>query len=175
VKGKQTMTNETTHPQQPNIAGVPPTPSETHQPAANETYETEKQTAHSCFGALIYAYSRAQALEDGVLVDVSESACEAGFRYPVAMTQAAWQDCVEWSEADSQRQTYQDEAGRLWDVLWMASLAARRGNGERLPFQLYRVPRGGRGVRARLTTLHMQIGPGDQGEPVITILLPGED
>jgi hypothetical protein len=173
MKGKQIMTTETTHPQQFNNVGVPPTTSEAHQPAA--VNETAKQTEHTDFGELIFSYSRAQSIEDGVLVDVSESARDAGFRYPVAMTQNAWLDCVEWSETDSQRQTYQDEAGRLWDVLWMASLAARRGNGERLPFQLYRVPRGGRGVRARLTTLHMQIGPGDQGEPVITILLPGED
>jgi hypothetical protein len=35
---------------------------------------------------------------------------------------------------------------------------------------------GRRGVRRpRITTLKLVIGPGDDGEPVITILLPGED
>lgn len=127
------------------------------------------------FGPLIYAYTRAQAIADGALVDVSAVAGEAGFRVPVAMTQAAWADYVEWHDVDSHRQVFQDEADRLWDVIYMASLAARRGQGERVTFQLYRVPRGGRVSRPRLTTLQLHIGPGDAGEPVITIMLPGED
>ena len=126
------------------------------------------------FGEPISSYSRAQAIADGMLVDVSETAREAGFVFPVAMTRAAWSDCVEWSEADNLRLTYQDEAGRLWDVLWMASRAARRG-GEEIRFQLYRVARGGRGTRPRLVTLKGLCGPGDEGEPVITIMLPDED
>jgi hypothetical protein len=32
---------------------------------------------------LIYSYTRAQAIADGVLVDVSELAREAGFRFPL--------------------------------------------------------------------------------------------
>lgn len=131
---------------------------------------------HETFGEVIHTYTRAHAIEDGNLIDVTETAAEAGFRIPVALTRAAYADCVEWSDADSRRQTYQDEAGRLWDVLWMAMNAARRGAGRQsLPFQLYRVPRGGRGVRPRLVTLITQIGPGDGGEPVVTIMLPGED
>ena len=133
------------------------------------------QTMIEIFGEPISIYTRAQALDDGFLVDVSEMAQEAGFRFPVAMTRAAWEDCVSWSDADSKRQTHQDEAGRLWDVLWMASVAARRNGGSELRFQLYRVPRGGRGVRPRLVTLQMHVGPGDEGEPVITVGLPGED
>lgn len=129
----------------------------------------------TCFRNLIYTYSRADAIADGTLVDVSKMAREAGFRIPVAMTAAAWADCVAWSDTDSERQTSQDEAGRQWDVLWMASLAARRAQGEHCPFQLYRVPRGGCATRPRLTTMHLHIGPGDAGEPVITIQLPHED
>lgn len=135
-----------------------------------------EQPMESIFGAPIYAYTRAQALEDGVLVEVTETAKEAGFRVSVAMTTAAWQDAVEWTEADSKRQTSQDQRGRLWDVVWMAYLAVRRGGTEpRKAFQLLRVPRGGRGVRPRLTTLHIHIGSGDNGEPVITIMQPHED
>jgi hypothetical protein len=133
-------------------------------------------TSRSIFGEPIYVYTRVQALEDGVLVDVSDLAREAGFKVPVAMTAAAWQDTVEWTEADSKRQTSQDQKGRLWDVLWMAFLAVRKDSHEsRKLFQLLRVPRGGRGVRPRLTTLHIHIGPGDEGEPVITIMQPHED
>jgi len=58
----------------------------------------------------------------------------------------------------------------------MASLAARRNpSGECITFQVHRVPRGGRGARPLPTTMQMQIGPGDRGEPVITIMMPGED
>ena len=126
------------------------------------------------FGEVISSYTRTQAIDDGMLIDVSRNAQEAGFSFPVALTRAAWSDCVEWSEADSKRQTHQDESGRLWDVLWMASRAARRG-GQEIRFQLYRVPRGGRGMRPRLVTLKAICGPGDEGEPVITIMLPLED
>jgi hypothetical protein len=45
-------------------------------------------------GALIYRYSRADAIRDGVLIDVSEMAREAGGRLPVALTQAGWERCV---------------------------------------------------------------------------------
>lgn len=126
------------------------------------------------FGELIYSYSRAQAIEDGFLVDITETAREAGFRCPVAITRAAWTDCVEWSDADSERQTHQDESGRLWDVVWMARLAARGPGMEKL-FSLLRVPRGGRGTRPRQQTLKMVAGPGDDGELTITIMMPEED
>ena len=43
---------------------------------------------------LIHSYSRAQAIEDGVLIDVSTVAREAGITYPVALTSAAWGRCV---------------------------------------------------------------------------------
>lgn len=132
-------------------------------------------TVNDHFWGSIHTFSRAQAIEDGILVDVSEMAKQAGFRLPVAMTRAVWVECVEWSEVDSRRQVYQDERGRLWDVVWLAAQAARRGHGDRLVFQLYRVPLGGRSLRPRLVTLNLHIGPGDEPEPVVTILLPGED
>lgn len=136
--------------------------------------DAEPYSLTEFFGEPISTYTRLQAIDDGVLIDVSERAREAGFVFPVAITRAAWADCVEWTEADSKRQTYQDESGRLWDILWVASLAARRG-GQEIRFQLYRVPRGGRGMRPRMVVLKALCGPGDDGEPVITIMLPSED
>ncbi len=129
------------------------------------------------FGEVIYAYTRAQAIADGVLIDVSAIAREAGFRWPVALTNAAWQDCVAWSEIDNAAQTYQDEAGRLWDVVFMACHAVRtqRTGGHELRFELARVPRDGSATDATVTTLKLLVGPGDHGEPVVTILLPDED
>ena len=37
---------------------------------------------------LIHSYTRAEAIADGVLIDVSATAREAGFKYPVALTAA---------------------------------------------------------------------------------------
>jgi hypothetical protein len=125
---------------------------------------------------IISSYTRTQAIEDGMLVDVTATAKEAGFVYPVAMTAAAWADCVAWTDEDTKRQAPQDEFGRLWDVLWMAKMAAKGGGGgTEILYSLHRVPRGGNGHQPRLTQLKMVCGPGDTPEPVITIMLPDED
>jgi hypothetical protein len=59
----------------------------------------------------------------------------------------------------------------------MASHAIRisKRSGDRLLFQLYRVPRDGHSTEAVLVALKLIVGPGDTGEPVITILRPNED
>jgi len=120
------------------------------------------------FGEPIHIYTRAQALEDGNLIDVSETAREAGIRYPVALTLSAWSAYV----AVPPGVVGQDEAGRLWDILWMFSLAARRAAGALLAFELY-VRNDNR--KPRRVQLKAICGPGDAGEPVITIMLPEED
>ena len=125
---------------------------------------------------IISAYSRQQAIEDGFLVDVSKTAAEAGFRLHTVLTRAAWEQCVAWSEEDNKRQVYQDESGRLWDVLWMAYFAAcRNGSASELLYEFRCVPRDGRGRLPQRKILKLHIGPGDAGEPVITIMLPNED
>ena len=84
---------------------------------------------------------------------------------------------MEWSDGDSRIQIHQDRSGRLWDVVWMAITAIHlaEGGGDRLNFQLYRIPWDGESMEAQLTTLKLIVGPGDQGEPVVTILLADED
>ena len=138
---------------------------------------SNQDSAESFFGNVISTYTRAQAIEDGVLIDAAAMAREAGFKWPVALTTAAWSNYVDWSEDDSRQQVYQDQSGRLWDVLYMASHAIRtsKESGDRLLFQLYRVPRDGHSTEAVLVTLKLIVGPGDSGEPVISILLPDED
>ncbi len=140
----------------------------------NISYE---KTAESFFGNVISTYSRAQAIEDGVLIDPGSMTREAGFKWPVALTADAWAECVVWADDDSRQQVHQDQSGRLWDVLYMASHAIRtsKNSGDRILFQLYRVPRDGQSMEAELITLRLIVGPGDSAEPVITILLPHED
>ena len=141
------------------------------------TNSSNKGVTESFFGDVIYSYSRAQAIEDGVLIDAGSMAQEAGFKWSVALTSAAWADCVAWTDEDSQKQVHQDQSGRLWDVLCMASHAirTRADSGDQLLYQLYRVPRDGKAMEAKLVTLKLIVGPGDQGEPVVTILLSDED
>jgi hypothetical protein len=129
------------------------------------------------FGEVIYSYTRAQAIDDGVLIDASELARDAGFKWPVALTATAWADCVAWSDADNERQAYQDQTGRLWDVLIMASYAIRTANNadSQMPFDLHRIPRDGQSTKSQRLTLKLVLGPGDDGKPVITIMLPEED
>ena len=145
---------------------------------------THADTMREIFGEPIDSYTRAQAIEDGQLIDVSTVAREAGIVWPVAMTSAAWADCVEWTDETEARKGYtgQSESGRLWDVVWMLSLAVRgalrRGldaSQQPLYYSLLRTPAAGRGVMPRKATLKFMVGPGDQGEPVITVMMPGED
>jgi hypothetical protein len=120
------------------------------------------------FGPVIVAYTRADALRDGVLVDVTETAREMGYRVPVAVTRAVWVGVVEPDETPGQ-----SVEGRLWDVLWMLHYAikTRPRAGSLVRYQLYATI----GGFSRLVTLKAVIGPGDEGEPVITIMEPDED
>ena len=121
---------------------------------------------------LIYAYTRKQAIEDGVLVDVTETAKEAGFRVPVALTAAVWVDYVAVPEGVEG----QDEAGRLWDVLWMCRFGIGRGDPGRseVLFQLH-VRNDNRGGEPPPVTLKAVCGPDDDASPCVTIMLSDED
>ena len=74
---------------------------------------TENQD--SPFGPVIYSYTRAQAVADGVQVEVTKTAQEAGIKFPMFLTRAVFDNYVAVPEGV----TGQDEAGRLWDVVWM--------------------------------------------------------
>ena len=121
---------------------------------------------------VIHTYTRAQAIEDDVLIDVSEMAYEAGFRWPVAVTAGVWAYVEPTRELEAQGQSTE---GRLWDTLWMASLAARRASTGtiQVTFEVAYIQKPGKGPET--VSLKMVARPGDEGEPVMTIMLPGED
>ena len=130
------------------------------EPAANPLEEF--------FGPIIYSYTRAQALEDEVLFDVSELAREAGVRYHTAVTAAVWQRVACVPEAVP----WQSTSGRLWDLVWMFSWAAREAGDTNIVHFVVGID-DGQGVEE--VTFKAVCGPGDEGEPVITIMLPHED
>ena len=119
---------------------------------------------------LIFAYTRSQAIADGVLVDVSSMAAEAGVRFPVAVTAGLWHDYIEVPNDDALN--CQSVEGRLWDTLMVFRTAARTAASDQLFFHVSYVMEG-RKMAAPL--LKAVCGPGDQGEPVITIMKKDED
>jgi hypothetical protein len=124
----------------------------------------------------IHTYTRAQAINDGILVDVTPTAREAGFNFPCALTAAAHAEAVAW---DGENDAFQQETGRLWDVLTMARVSAhgasRGTTSDRVALKVLRIPNRPHAHQATLTTLHLHIGPGDTRAPVLTIMTPGED
>ena len=124
------------------------------------------------FGPVIYSYTRKQAVADGFQVEVSKTAREAGITFPVFITRSVFDSFV----AVPPGVTAQDEAGRLWDVLWMLRFAIRkaRPGADRLPFALY-VRNDNRA--ARLVKLIATCGPldMDDAQPAITVMMPDED
>lgn len=118
---------------------------------------------------LVFRYTRADALNDGSLVDVSDMAKKAGFKFPVAVTQQVMADI---ENGISKNKT--DVNGRLWDVLYMLHLKIKlsKSDSQWLLYELIMPVEGDKNTTYRLKA---HIGPGDNGEAVITIMLPNED
>lgn len=130
------------------------------------------QEDQSPFGDVIYSYTRAQAIADGFQVDVSQTAREAGIRFPVFLTRTVFDAYVKVPEGVEG----QDEAGRLWDILTMVRFAIHKAAPDqtRLTFNLYvrNQPR-----RKELVQLAATCGPLDidKPSPAITVMMIGED
>ena len=131
----------------------------------------------TAFGPVLSAYTRAQTIEDGILVDVSDTAREAGFQIPVAVTLTVWNRIIALPEG---YRGFQDERGRLWDVLWMARHYARRASDRDRVTMCVLV----RDIRKDLRDSNrpprkhfpiVAIGAGDDGGPAITIMFAEDD
>ena len=125
-------------------------------------------TNDSPFGPVIYSYTRAQAVADGVQVEVTKTAQEAGIKFPVFLTRTVFDSFVAVPEGV----TGQDEAGRLWDICWMLRFAILRAHGhtDRLPVALY-VRNDNH--RAKLVKLIASCGALDidDPQPAITVMM----
>ena len=127
------------------------------------------------FGKVIDSYTRKQAISDGVLIDISKTAKEACFKYPVAITAGAMSIVK-----DIPSTSKDDFEGRLWDVLFMVSLYGRNSKSSELKFDLF-LPHTVTDFESNEKHIEdegvfkMVVFPGDDGKPVITIMLPNED
>lgn len=120
----------------------------------------------------IHVYTRAQALKDGVLVDCSELAHEAGFTWPVAVTDHLYHDYIVPELALVAEG--QSISGRLWDVLMVLHHAIHSSKYDTyLRFAvLFMMSPGAAPVPVELVSV---AGPDDDGSPCLTIMLPEDD
>jgi hypothetical protein len=122
---------------------------------------------------VIYTYTRSQAIADGLQIEVTKVAEEAGIRFPVFLTRGVYDRYV----AVPPGITGQDEAGRLWDIVWMLRFAIIRAKPgvTRVPVALY--VRNSDTHPARLVKLIATAGAVDIDDPApaITVMLPDED
>jgi hypothetical protein len=130
--------------------------------------QQQKDPMEEVFGNVIYAYTRKQAIADGVLVDVSKTAREAGFLWPFAMTAEVWG----MIENIPRRYSHEDIAGRLWDVLMVARASIRATQAQQAVILFDVILHHDLGNKVRLK---LHCGPGDKGEPVLTLMLPEQD
>lgn len=120
---------------------------------------------------LIYSYSRKQAIDDGVLVDVTAQARETGFKLHTVVTDKLYRSyIVPPAGLEGEGQSVE---GRLHDVLWMVLAAARKQpNCSRVETDVLFLMAPGHQKKIRVIAV---VGPGDEGEAVMTIMLPGDD
>ena len=116
---------------------------------------------------VIFSYTRAQAMEDGVLVDLSGPFPNDTriFKYPVACTSAVWQ-LIE----DACKRLGQELGASVWDICFMAVNCQIKQVDPSTALFRVGIPLGG-----KEHTLKIVCGPGDDGKPVMTIMLPHED
>ena len=119
-------------------------------------------TLEETFGPVISSYTRSQAIEDGVLVDLSEHEdARKVFKYPVAFTRPLW-DEIERGQGQRDR----TRNARIWDVCYMSTAYKRDLSESRRVFKVK--------VGRRVLVLWADCGPGDDAEPVVTIGFPSD-
>jgi hypothetical protein len=121
---------------------------------------------------LIYSYSRTRGLSEGVLIDVSDLAREAGFKLPVAVSDSLYH-CYLTPPLELAKEG-QSLDGRLWDTLSVLRYAIKAASStDRISFSvLFQMASDAEPEPVDLLAV---CGPGDFGEPVITIMLPSDD
>ena len=132
----------------------------------------------SIFENIIYSYTRTQALEDGVLVDVSLMAAEACINWPMAVTRRLWEEVIVPS-SEGREQAGQSEEGRLWDTLWLLrsifakQLRPQTAEENIIIYKVYYVM----GSRNKLRPISIKcvLAGDDNGSPCLTLMLPEED
>ena len=139
------------------------------------------------FGDVIHAYTRKQAIEDGVQIELTkwhgDTVREAGIKFRLFATSEVYLNCVCPIEGEGFKLApCQDAEGRLWDVLTMLVYGIRHSPvSARVAFSVLVVPNvkddgRTRNPRAKRVDLLATVGPVDIDEPApaITVMYPGQ-
>lgn len=121
---------------------------------------------------VVYSYTRQQAIEDGVLVDLAASFPNETriFKWPVACTSAVWEMIENAAEEVSV-----DPAICVWDVCYMAFMAIKAvGYDSDTLFFKVLLPLRDNETPKNLKLVCGPVGPEDPS-PALTIMLPEED
>ena len=118
---------------------------------------------------VVSCYTRANAIADGVLIDVTERACQVGFKLPTVVTATVWSSIIGMGNADI-------ESLRLTAFLARCCREAiysskQRPNARRVNFSYGDE----KSPVSRVHNVIIDIGPGDNAEPVLTIMFPCDD
>jgi hypothetical protein len=122
------------------------------------------QNPNDLFGEVIFAYTRAQAIADGVLVDVSNRAKRFAIRFPVALTAALYAAITRDADTDTAKDLCLD----LLLITMRRKIATATGPTDRIDFTV-KMP------HAPAIDIYALCTPGDTPDPVITVMLPHED
>jgi hypothetical protein len=118
------------------------------------------------FGEVISSYSRKEAIEDGILCEVpAELQKDAGFKYPIALSSGVYAIIEQAIEKSKEMNDFE---GIVWDILTILKYnIARSKDPQRVDFEVI--------IWRQHYKMYSICGAGDNGEPVITIMLPNED
>lgn len=115
------------------------------------------------FGEPISVYTRAQAIADGVLVDVSDRAKRYAIRFPMALTDGLYSVLTEHADTETLKHLCVD---LLLITMRQKIIAASETDRIDFVIKLPHVP---------AIAVYALCTPGDSREPVITVMLPHED
>ncbi len=159
-----------------------PKPSSSGKHLDQDTWEALKASGFSDqelhadqpFGPIIFAYTRKQAIEDGVLVDLTRK----GFRRILAASRIKVHTAITAAAFAAVISSDLDTANPdcVWEAMCRTAMvldAFRRAahanpSTNEVHFTVA-------GVDGADVAMWAQIGPGDEGEPVLTLMLEGED
>lgn len=119
---------------------------------------------------LIYAYTRKDALEDGLQVlltgEAGDMAKQVGYRWPVYMTHSIFSII---QEATEKRKGYLCFNGILWDILHMSRVNSRQTSDRSIEFEVK--------IAGKIHTLWCESGATDIDDPTpcLTFSLPSDN
>lgn len=124
------------------------------------------------FGEVIHKYTRAQAIDDGFIIDCTEIAKSSGFKVPVGLTRQSWEYCIEYRGRLDEKAKSRIEHTRLIGLMTHTFIEVRKQrDASDVEFFYNLTPDNPQREKGTMIKLNVNIGPGDDLEPVLTISL----